>query len=315
MGFGSFVKGAIKLGTGGLVDIDKLTGSDQADAAKQAAGIQAASGQASIDFQRESRDLARADLAPYVNYGTAGIGRVNDFLAQENQPLSAATSLLTPEGQYNYLSSNPMFDAAVENSTRGIKALNAAGGRSGGGVVDQLFKNYLATGDQFLANQFSRIGAVDTLRGNEFNRLLSPINTGLGAATGQANVTQATGQSVGNTITDVGNANAAGVVGAENARTGAYNNLLGFAGNIGGSLLGGAGGLSGISSLIFSDERLKDVEEKIGEDEKGLPIYKWKYKGDDITHYGPMAQDVALVNPEAVYVHKSGNLLLDMREV
>jgi hypothetical protein len=326
-------------------------------AAEDAAKIQAASGRESIDFLEESRDLSRSDLAAFRDFGERGLARVDDFLESGNPvldqaqslltrdltgpSLSQAEALLTPEGQAEFLGSNPILDAAMDRVTRETNALNAASGRSGGGVVDQLFQNFLGMGDQFLNSQFNRLGAadrlfqsgfnrdiqslgtVDALRGNEFNRLLAPINTGLGAATGQANTTQATGSNVANTITDIGAAQAGGIIGGANARAAGFNNLFGMGagGLLGSGLLGGAGlaggGLTGagLGALMFSDERLKDIDSHIGYDENGLPIYKWKYKGDDKTHYGPMAQDVINVKPEAVYVHKTGNLMLDMREV
>jgi muramidase (phage lysozyme) len=70
----------------------------------------------------------------------------------------------------------------------------------------------------------------------------------------------------------------------------------------------GTGALSGSTttttqpSSFFSDRRLKHDIKKIGETKDGLPIYKFKYKGDptEQTHIGFMAQDVEKVHPEAV---------------
>ena len=70
----------------------------------------------------------------------------------------------------------------------------------------------------------------------------------------------------------------------------------------------GTGSLSGSTttstqpSSFFSDRRLKTDIKKIGETDRGLPIYRFKYKGDDReqVHIGLMAQDVEKVKPEAV---------------
>ena len=70
----------------------------------------------------------------------------------------------------------------------------------------------------------------------------------------------------------------------------------------------GTGALSGSTttqtqpSSFFSDRRLKHDIKKIGKTDDGLPIYKFKYKGDpsEQTHVGFMAQDVEKVHPEAV---------------
>jgi hypothetical protein len=68
------------------------------------------------------------------------------------------------------------------------------------------------------------------------------------------------------------------------------------------------------SLLAFSDERLKEDIEPVGELHDGqepLPIYAWSYKGDSERHIGPMAQDLAETNPELVYQHPSGYLMID----
>ena len=70
----------------------------------------------------------------------------------------------------------------------------------------------------------------------------------------------------------------------------------------------GTGALSGSTTTttqptsFFSDRRLKHDIHRIGETDDGLPIYKFKYKGDpaEQTHIGFMAQDVEKKKPEAV---------------
>jgi len=70
----------------------------------------------------------------------------------------------------------------------------------------------------------------------------------------------------------------------------------------------GTGALSGSTTTtaapqsFFSDARLKEDIKQVGTAKNGLPIYTFKYKGDDTeqTHTGYMAQDVEKVHPEAV---------------
>jgi muramidase (phage lysozyme) len=66
----------------------------------------------------------------------------------------------------------------------------------------------------------------------------------------------------------------------------------------------GTGALSGstTSTTQASDERLKHDIKKIGTANDGLPIYSFKYKGDDQIRIGFMAQDVEKKMPEAVGV-------------
>ena len=70
----------------------------------------------------------------------------------------------------------------------------------------------------------------------------------------------------------------------------------------------GTGALSGSSTTgtspmpFFSDRRLKEDIKRVGTADNGLPIYKFKYKGDhsEQTHVGFMADEVEKVHPEAV---------------
>lgn len=68
----------------------------------------------------------------------------------------------------------------------------------------------------------------------------------------------------------------------------------------------GTGALSGSTTTttqpapFFSDRRLKHDVHEIGKTKDGLPIYSFKYNGDDKTQIGLMAQDVEKKHPEAV---------------
>jgi hypothetical protein len=66
-------------------------------------------------------------------------------------------------------------------------------------------------------------------------------------------------------------------------------------------IMGAVGKVAGAAvPLMFSDRRLKTDIAKVGETNKGLPIYTYKYKGDDTTQMGVMAQDVEKKTPKAV---------------
>ena len=68
----------------------------------------------------------------------------------------------------------------------------------------------------------------------------------------------------------------------------------------------GTGALSGSTTTstqpagFFSDERLKEDIHRVGETDDGLPIYSYRYKGDNKTQIGLIAQDVEKKKPEAV---------------
>jgi hypothetical protein len=81
----------------------------------------------------------------------------------------------------------------------------------------------------------------------------------------------------------------------------------------------GTGALSGSTTTstqtapFFSDRRLKHDIKKIGEADNGLPIYTFKYKGDETqqTHVGFMADEVEKTNPDAVGLDPSGYKTVD----
>ena len=81
----------------------------------------------------------------------------------------------------------------------------------------------------------------------------------------------------------------------------------------------GTGALSGSTTTttqpaqIWSDRRLKHDIKKIGEADNGLPIYTFKYKGDENqqTHVGFMADEVEKKNPDAVGLDPSGYKTVD----
>jgi hypothetical protein len=70
---------------------------------------------------------------------------------------------------------------------------------------------------------------------------------------------------------------------------------MGMIGGIGGGFLSGAG-------FALSDKREKTEIKPLGKAGSvlGLKTYSYKYKGDDKTRIGMMAQDVQKVLPEAV---------------
>lgn len=81
----------------------------------------------------------------------------------------------------------------------------------------------------------------------------------------------------------------------------------------------GTGALTGSTTTgtqmapFFSDRRLKHDIKKIGEADNGLPIYTFKYKGDENqqTHVGFMADEVEKKNPDAVGLDPSGYKTVD----
>lgn len=258
-------------------------------AASQATDAQVRGAENSIAFQKESRDLARADLAPYAQFG--------------QQQLPGLQGLMSTQGQQDFLSSNPMFQAALRNANQGSNAMAAAGGRSNsGGLVNELFNNYLAQGDSYINSQF--------------NRLMGGATLGQNSAAGQGSMAMQTGSNVGNALAGIGDARSAGILAGQNARAGLGGNLLGGLGGaaMGSGMLGGAGlaggGMmgGGLGALIgLSDRKYKKNIRKISEDKHGN-LYEFEYIwGGKYT--GRMADELRNIRPDAV-VEVDGALMV-----
>lgn len=224
--------------------IDKLyqniSGENSADAAKEAADIQsqAAIAQAeatkeatamSIEAQKEARDQARADLAPFVQRGAGYMGAEQQAVAQSQQLFNDPMSIMQ----------NPMF-AAIQEDTRRQTMQNAAvRGRLGtGGTLQALETGALRTGFDVLNQerqaQLQNAGFLANLVGQGQSAAAgqgaSSIQTGQGVANaiGQGN------QVTGNLMTGAANAQAAGLVGSANAEQQGIMNLI----NLGATIYG-----------------------------------------------------------------------------
>lgn len=209
MGFFSKLKDVSGFGA-----IDKyVLGGDAKDAAKSAAKAQAAAVDKSIAFQTETRDLAREDLSPFVQFG-----------ADQMNPLM---QMLTSQGQADYVQNNPLFTAALDSVNKATMNNAAARGKLGsGGTLSALQNNYLATALPFIQDQR--------------NALFNAVNMGQSSAAGQANTALSTGNSIADLYTQKGNAIAAGKVGAANARQQGVNNILDLGSRLFGASMGGA---------------------------------------------------------------------------
>lgn len=263
---------------------------DQAKATKKAGDQQLAATQAQIAYQEGAEKRATERLQPFVNLGTSNI--------------QGLQGLLTPQGQMSYLQSNPMFQAAIQNAADQTKAAGASAGKfNSGGLVNQLFQNYLGQGEQFI--------------GNQFNRLTNTVGMGQASAAGQA----ANSLNAANNITGIlgnqGDIRAAGTMAGQNIQNQALGgglNMLG-GGLLGSGLLGGAGlgggGMAGagLGAMFFSDRRLKTDIEEIARDELG-GIYECRYIGSDVKMVCRMADELIKTRPDAVKMHESGYFMV-----
>jgi hypothetical protein len=271
---------------------DLFGGANSAAAQQQQAaqlGIQAAQQGA----QNASNDVTNATasaVAPFNQlFPTAlsGISSYADALGL-NGPAgsqSAKANLVTTPGyQFTLGQGNGAINAAAAangtlNSGNQLTALS----NYDSGLASNTYNNYVSQLAPFLGFGSNIAGNISSAYQNE----------GTNLAGIQGNETNA----ITNAVAGYGNAGAS----ASLANQGFAQSLLGGGLNAvtsSGLLNKAVTGLGGL--LTPSDERLKEDVEPVGELYDGTNVFRFRYKGDDRTQIGVMAQEVAGKKPSAV---------------
>lgn len=189
---------------------DKLLGGDEADAAKEAAKQQEEVGRLALQQQKEATEQIRGDLSDARALATDTIpllqGAVNDPSAR--------------------VLSNPFFQSMAADQEQRLMASAAARGKLGsGGANDDLQRNLLLLGNQFGQQDITNLANLTT------------IGTNAAVMTGTA--TQQGATAGGNILSGIGNAQAAGTIGAANARSQGVQNLISLGTGVGSYFSGG----------------------------------------------------------------------------
>lgn len=278
--------------------LSQLFGGANTAAADQTQAMLAAIGAAQGGANTANQDLTSATanaVAPLqqnlttANQGVTGLGNALGLNGAAGNQSALAQLQTTPGYQFTL--------------GQGNNAINAAGA---------------ANGTLNSGNQATALANYDSgLAQNTYNNYVSQLQPYLGASNSAAQGIAGQYQNLGNqqagvqnnlinnevgALTGAGNANASASLANQNQA----QSLLGGAGKAVGGLLSsptsgtvGSSLLTGLGS-IFSDERLKDDIEPVGALYDGQEIYRYRYKGDDTTRIGLMAQDVENLFPDAV---------------
>lgn len=133
-----------------------IGGAQKSKAAKQAGQLQAEASQAGIEEQRAAREEMRRLLEPYVAAGTPALN------AQ-----MAALGLSGPEAQAEFVAgqeASPIFQALARQGEEAIlQKASATGGLRGGNVQGALAEFRPSLLNQFLTQQYERLGGMTTL--------------------------------------------------------------------------------------------------------------------------------------------------------
>lgn len=209
-----------------------IGGISSAKAAKSAAAAQVKSAELGVAETRAAREQLERLLEPYRAAGTPA-------LAQQ----MAALGLAGPEAQQAYVAQqeqSPLFQAMTRQGEEAIlQGASATGGLRGGNVQGALAQFRPQLLNQFLEQQYGRLGGMTTL-GQQ-----SAAGVGSAGMTSAGNIAGLLGQS--------GQAQAGGILGSANAFNTALGQVTGFATSAAGQrALGGFGGAGnvGLSSAF-----------------------------------------------------------------
>ena len=264
-------------GVSGLLDPLDVTGQRAGKAAKDAARVQTQAGREARAAEEAGLAVLREDLDPFR---AAGVGGLDQFqLGTES--LQSAISDPTAG-----VIDNPFFRALSADQDRRLLAVRAAGGKTfSGGTNDALIRQQLQLGNQFSQQN---IGNIQSQIQNSLN--LSTLGQNAAARTGTAALQSA--GNVGGILGNVGNVNAAGIIGANNAQTQGASNAIGT-------------GLGLFAA--FSDQRLKEnIEFSHVHPNISVNIYTWDWTEEakqlvgDQEAVGPIAQELQLTRPDLV---------------
>jgi len=177
-----------------------FTGSEDAKARKKAGALQDEMAQNVVNNQLiPSRDRSLGYLSPYEQLGQQG--------------LSMAGFLTDPQAQADFAMNNPLFQMSRDMLTEDMNQSAASAGR-------------LSAGDTLVGLQNAGAMAAMPFINQQKQSIFDLINFGGGMAGNMANIDLSTADKVSDYLTSGTAAKAAGVVGAQNARSGATGNLI-----------------------------------------------------------------------------------------
>jgi hypothetical protein len=207
-----------------------ISGLGSAGAAKDAAKAQADAVSKAVEFSKQVYGTAQGNLQPYLTTGTNALSAVAGIYGLPS-PSGSDTSPNVLD-QYNKFTSLPTYQFPLQ---QGIQAMDRSAASKGLSLSPGTLNAIQQYGQNYASTNF----------GNYVNALSQLANLG---PTSQ-NILSQTGASSGNQVltgqTAIGNANAAGIVGAQTATNQAISNiplLLGYGGNPAGGIYGSSYG-------------------------------------------------------------------------
>jgi hypothetical protein len=234
--------GTAILAGAGISGASSLAGGKKgASAATDAAGLQAASAQRAIDFQREVFNRIQGNIQPFLDFGTGAIPSFQGAIPGLTAPIDTSLPQWSPTQAQ--LEQTPGYQFTLSQGLRAAQNQLTAGGLGRGGpsqqgainyatnlastTYQQQFSNYLSQVQNLMASRSQELQQ----RGQQYNMLAGPVNTGLQAAAAGAGAAVPISGQIAQNIQNVGAAQASGVVGSANALTGGLTGVGNAASN------------------------------------------------------------------------------------
>lgn len=206
-------------------------------ASNMAAGKQADAAGNAADLSQEQYAQTRGDLGPYRDLGNGAINNLWSRLGYvpngQGQMVANPNSTLFKEFSFDpsQLASTPGYQWALGQGLRSVQNQMANRGLGLSGAQIKGAEGF-ATGlaDQTYGQQYDRaLSQYNTnyqVASNNANNMMNLVNLGQNAAaqTGQAGLAAA--NNAGNYLTQAGNAQASGIMGASNAANNGINNYM-----------------------------------------------------------------------------------------
>lgn len=224
-----------------------FSGSEQANAANNAAQLQYNLGEQGLNFQQQVYNQNQQNLAPWIQQGQ---GAVNTLGGLQQQALQGTGPLAPWTGQFQaptaaqaaqypgYQFQLQQGENAIQNSSAargGLVSGNAATALNNyaqgtaqsdySNVYNQALQQYQMGYNQYQQNQSNLFNRYASLAGLGQTSAAQEGNLGQSAANTTGNILGTIGGQVGQNINNAGAATASGYAGATNAFTGGINNL------------------------------------------------------------------------------------------
>lgn len=185
-----------------------------ANAAGDAASLQAGAANNAAAVQQHMYDLTRGDLAPFRTGGASAFNSLLDRLPQLSSTFNPTTAQLEQTPGYRFQMDQGLKSVQNSYAAKGLANSGAALKGAAGFTTGLAQSTWM---DQLKADMSQKL--------QQYNMLLSPAQLGENAAAQTGNAGTQAGSGIANSLITAGGAQAAGTIGGANALAGGLGNI------------------------------------------------------------------------------------------